>query len=263
MSRRRQDLEIKKRLKVAIKAAEKVGRMLIDNFNRPIKFVKKKDGSLVTKIDIKAEKIIVDLIRRYFPEDNILAEESLDYRFDSAYRWIIDPLDGTHNFIRGINVFGTSIALQNKKEVIVGVINMPLAGGLYHAERGKGAYLNGKKIAVSKKKLNEATIVYDSSIEKEKNIMLAGLGKITDKIFNFRMFGSTAAGLTYVAEGKVEAEIEFNDAVWDFAAGLLLVEEAGGKVSDFAGGKWSTDTIKYVASNGKVHNGLLKCLSKK
>ncbi|MBU1026803.1 MAG: inositol monophosphatase [Candidatus Margulisbacteria bacterium] len=263
MSRQKRELEVDKRLKLAIRAAEKAGRMLVDNFDRPIKFIRKKDGSLVTKIDLKAEKIIVGLIKKYFPKDNILAEESPNYTFDSEYRWIIDPLDGTHNFIRGINIFGTSIALQNKKEVVVGVINMPLAGGLYHAQRGKGCYLNGKRIKVSKKKIKDATIVYDSSIEKEKTAMLRVLGAMADKIFNFRMFGSTAAGLTYVAEGKVEAEIEFNDAVWDFAAGLLLVEEAGGMVSDFKGKRWSIDTKKYVASNGKVHKDLLKCLSKK
>ncbi|MEA3493004.1 MAG: inositol monophosphatase family protein [Candidatus Margulisiibacteriota bacterium] len=254
------ELEIDKRLNVAIRAAKDTGGMLIDNFGSPIKFTTKEDGSLVTPIDLKAEKLIIDLIKKNFPEDRILSEESKPQFSDAAFRWIIDPLDGTHNYIRGIDIFGTSIALQCENEVVIGVIYLPVARELYHAQKGRGAYRNGKRISVSKRGLSQATMIYDSSIRGNKRPMLAGLSKTVDKVFNIRMFGSTAQSLSYIAEGKADLEIEFNDKIWDFAAGLLLVEEAGGKVTDFQGRKWGLHTRAYIASNGKMHGGILRMI---
>ena len=245
---------------MAIRAAKEAGKMLIENFGKPIKIMNKEDGSLVTPVDLKAEKIVVDLIKKFFPEDRIVSEESKSKASDAAFGWIIDPLDGTHNYIRGVDIFGTSIALQYENEVVIGVIYLPVAKELYHAQKGKGAYRNGKRINVSKRDLSQATMIYDSSIRGNKKPMLAGLSKIVDKVFNIRMFGSTARSLTYIAEGKADLEIEFNDKLWDFAAGLLLVEEAGGKVTDFQGKKWGLHTRAYIASNGKVRENILKII---
>ena len=260
MRRIKSNSEIDKRLDMAIRAAKETGKMLIDNFGKPIKFATKEDGSLVTHIDLKAEKLIIDLIKMFFPGDRILSEESKPKPSDAPFRWIIDPLDGTHNYIRGINIFGTSIALQYENEITAGIIYMPATNELYITQKGKGAYCNGRKLKVSKRGLNQATMIYDSSIWQDKKNMLAGLSKTVDKVFNIRMFGSTARSLSYIAEGKVDLEIEFNDKLWDFAAGLLLVEEAGGKVTDFQGKEWGLHTRAYIASNGKVHEGVLKII---
>lgn len=254
--------EIDERLNVAIRAAKETGKMLIDNFGKRIKFTTKEDGSFVTPIDLKAERLIIELIKKSFPEDGIVSEESKPKFSDAAFRWIIDPLDGTHNYIRGVEIFGTSIALQYENEMVIGIIYLPMTKELYHTQKGKGAYRNGKRINVSKRDLNQATMIYDSSIRDNKRPMLAGLSKIADKVFNIRMFGSTARSLSHIAEGKADLEIEFNDKLWDFAAGLLLVEEAGGKATGFQGEKWGLHTQAYIASNGKVHGDVLRMIEK-
>lgn len=251
---------IDRRKDLAIRAAKEAGKVLVDNFGRVIKTKAKSDRDLVTDIDLRAEEKIVKLIKKDYPDDDILSEESRYPFLDSEFKWIIDPLDGTHNYIHNIGIFGTSIALEFKGEVVIGVIYMPLTDELYVGGKGKGAYLNGRRINVSKRGIEQATVVYDSSIRYNKKPMLSGLGELVDRVFNVRMFGSTCRSLSYVASGQVEAEIEFNDKVWDFAAGLLLVEEAGGESTDFQGRRWTTDTKRYIASNGVVHKEILKII---
>jgi myo-inositol-1(or 4)-monophosphatase len=264
-------MNIEGRKELAIKAAKNVGKILLNRFGKTLKIKSKGDRDLVTDIDKKAEDLIIKSIKRSFPEDDILSEESHYYspsalgvtqslHAEDKFKWIVDPIDGTHNFIHNIEVFGTTLALEYKGEVVVGVIYMPYNDELYSAQKGKGAYCNGKKIAVSKRNLQEATLIFDSSIRYNKTQMLKCLGKLVDKVFNVRMFGSTVRSLTYLAEGKAEIEVEFNDKVWDFAAGLLLVEEAGGQATDFQGRKWNTSSQGYIASNGIVHKDILKML---
>jgi len=255
-------MNISKRSEIAVRACREVGRILKDNFGNKLHISCKGDRDLVTDIDKRCERAIIRLIRRHFPQDGILSEESPDFISDSGFRWIIDPIDGTHNFIHNIDIFGTSIALELEGKVVLGTIFMPGTDELYVAQKGRGAYCNGKRISVSRRKFREATLVYDSSVRLNKKEMLKGLGALADKAFNVRMFGSTVRSLTYVAEGKVEAEIEFNDKVWDFAAGLLLVEEAGGKATDFKGKPWNTQTKRYIASNKLIHKDILKVLKR-
>jgi len=214
----------------------------------------------VTNIDLKAEEKIVNLIKKDYPEDNILSEETKYQTFDSDFRWIIDPLDGTHNYIRGMENFGTSIALAYRDKVILGVIYLPMSDELYFAEKGKGAFLNQRKINVSRKDLDHTTMIYDSTIRLNKGPMLKYLDGLVDFVFNIRMFGSTVRSLTYVAEGKADLEIEYNDKPWDFAAGLLLVEEAGGKATDLKGRRWSLNSKGYIASNRRIHSEVLKII---
>lgn len=256
------DTEITGRKETAVKAAKKAGEILAKNFKKSVKVKSKGDRQLVTDVDLKAENAIVELIKEKYPVDNILSEESRHPKSNTSFRWIIDPLDGTHNYIHGIDVFGTSIALEWKKEVVAGVIYMPLTDELYVAQKQKGTYCNGKKINVSKRKLKESTLIYDSSIRYDKEPMLEGLGKLVDDVFNIRMFGSTARHLSYIAEGKAEIDVEFNDKVWDFAAGLLLVEEAGGVATDFHGKRWNTRTKGYIASNKIIHKDILRLIEK-
>ena len=255
-------LDLTRRKEIAVKAAEQAGRILVDNFGRAIKIKDKGDWSLVSEVDLASEEKIIGLIKKACPQDDILSEEGKEGTIsNSEFKWVIDPLDGTHNYIKGITVFGVSIALEFKNEVMLGVIYMPLANELYVAEKDKGAYLNNKKISVSERDLNRATLIYDSSIRYNKRPMIDCLEKLSDKVFNIRMFGSSVRSLSYIAEGRVELAIEYNDKPWDFAAGLLLVEEAGGRATDLQGNKWSIDSAGYVASNGKVHEDILRIIN--
>lgn len=252
------NINIEARKKLAIKACKETGKILLDSFGKRFRIKSKGDRDLVTDIDERCERSIIRLIKRHYPEDGILSEESPRFPSSSGVRWIIDPMDGTHNFVHNIEIFGTSIAIEFKGRVVLGLIYMPTTEELYIARKGEGAYRNGKRITVSKRSLKEATLIYDSSLRLNKKQMLKSLNGLVDKVFNVRMFGSTVRSLTYLAEGKVDIEIEFNDKVWDFAAGLLLVEEAGGKSTDFRGRRWNTDTRGYIASNGIAHKELLK-----
>ncbi len=257
---KKRDSEVVKRKELAIKAAEEAGKILKAHFGRTIQVKSKGERSLVTNIDLKAERKIVNLIKKNYPKDNILSEETKYPTFDSNFRWIIDPLDGTHNYIRGMENFGTSIALAYRDKVILGVIYLPMSDELYCAQKGKGAFLNQRKISVSQKDLVRTTMIYDSTIRLNKGPMLKYLDRLVDLVFNIRMFGSTVRGLTYVAEGKADLEIEYNDKPWDFAAGLLLVEEAGGKATDLKGRRWTLKSKGYIASNGRVHSKVLKII---
>ena len=253
-------MDIEGRKRIAIKACKETGKILINNFGKTIKIRSKGNRDLVTDIDKKAEEIIIKLIKKNFPEDDILSEESRYLSSGARFKWIIDPIDGTHNYVHNIEIFGTSLALESEGKIVAGVIYIPWTDELYTAQKGRGAYCNGKRITVSKRKLREATMVYDSSIRYNKKQMLNVLNVLVDRVFNVRMFGSSARSLTYLAEGKVDAEIEFNDKVWDYAAGLLLVEEAGGKATDFSGRTWGTNAKGYVASNRVVHKSILNTM---
>jgi myo-inositol-1(or 4)-monophosphatase len=241
--------ELAARKNIAIKAARQAGGVLSSRFGRIKKIKAKGDRDLVTE----------GHIINNFPKDSILSEEN-PYEQKSDFKWIIDPLDGTHNYIHKINIFGVSVALAYKDEVVMGLIYMPQEDELYSAQRDKGAYRNGKRIAVSQRKIREATLIFDSSIRYQKNRMLKDLGRLVDRVFNVRMFGSTVRGLVDIAEGKAEVEIEYNDKLWDFAAGLLLVEEAGGRATDFSGRRWNIRTKGYIASNGRIHNQILRLM---
>lgn len=256
------NINIEARKKLAIKACKETGKILLDSFGKKLRIKSKGDRDLVTDIDERCERLIIKLIKKHYPQDGILSEESPRSPSSSGFRWIIDPIDGTHNFVHNIEIFGTSIAIEFKGRVVLGLIYMPITDELYIARKGEGAYRNGKRIAVSKRSLKEATLVYDSSMRLNKRQMLKSLGGLVDKVFNVRMFGSTVRSLTYLAEGKADIEIEFNDKVWDFAAGLLLVEEAGGKSTDFRGRQWNTNTQGYIASNAVVHEQLLRIMKR-
>ena len=248
--------QITMRSVVAVRTARSAGRLLADRFGCIKKIKSKGDRDLVTDIDLAAEAVIKNEIIRNFPEDNIISEEN-SLKRSGEFSWIIDPLDGTHNYIHNINIFGVSVAVAYKNEIIIGVNYIPQEKGLYFAQKKNGAYLNGRRIHVSQRKMKQATLIFDSSLRYQKPKMLRGLDRLVDEVFNVRMFGSTVRGLTYVAAGKAEVEVEYNDKLWDFAAGLLLIEEAGGKVTDLSGRKWDINTKGYIASNSKIHNKVL------
>ena len=240
---------------VGIKAAREAGEFLLKNADNQKKIIEKDDWTFVTDIDPKAEKIVVDIIQSAFPGHGILCEEESVPVSDGEYLWIIDPLDGTHNYIRGIPLYGVSIGIVYKEDIIGGIIYLPVEDALYVSEKGNGAYKNEKRIHVSDRKdIGICTLSYDSSIRFNpvlKPKVLTALGK---KVFNVRMFGASTTLLTLLAEGKLDISVEFDDKPWDFAAGLSLVTEAGGKFTDFSGTPATYTTKGYVASNGLVHD---------
>ncbi|MEM7816770.1 MAG: inositol monophosphatase, partial [Candidatus Aenigmatarchaeota archaeon] len=167
-----------------------------------------------------------------------------------------------HNFIRNINIFGVSVGVVYKRRFIFGCIYMPIDKELYVGEKGNGAYKNGKKISVSlRKNLKDCSISFDSSIRYSPSKMLKVLGKISKEVFNIRMFGSSARVLSYIAEGKLDLAVEFYDRPWDFAGGVCLIEEAGGRFTDLRGAPITHNTIGYIASNGIVHKKVERIIS--
>ena len=241
-------------LDVAVSAAKEAGKFLVDNFGKISEIQSKGDRNLATNVDKGAEEIIVSKVKGKFPNHAILAEEGGRDNVESEYLWIIDPLDGTHNFIRNVNIFGTSIGVVKGSEFIAGVIYMPIDDELYMAEKGSGAYKNGKAISVSDTdNLKQCSIAFDSSIRYGPEVMLATLGELAQESFNVRMLGSSARHLTYVAEGNLDFVVEFHDRPWDFAGGVCIIQEAGGKLCDLGGGAVTHETIGYIASNSAVH----------
>ncbi len=242
-------------INVAINAAKEAGDFLLKNFGKVSEITKKGDRNFATNLDKEAEEMILDKIRTKFPNHGIIAEEGGSSASDREYLWIIDPLDGTHNFMRNIDIFGVSIGLVHKKKFVGGVIYMPKENELYVGEKGGGAYKNNKKIKVSSNdNLKDCSIAFDSSIRYSPEVMLKVLGDLANEVFNVRMFGSSARHLSYLAEGVLDFVVEFHDRPWDFAGGVCIIEEAGGKLSNLKGGPLFYKDIGYIASNTFVYD---------
>lgn len=244
-------------INVGIEAAKEAGSFLLNNFGKIDYIESKGDRNLTTNLDREAEKIIVDKIKTNFPNHGIIAEEGGGKEVKEEYLWIIDPLDGTHNYIRNINIFGTSIGIVHRGEFVGGIIYMPVEDELYVGEKGNGSYKNKTKLSVSAKgNLKDSSLSFDSSIRYSLDIMLDILRDLSVEVFNIRMFGSSARVLSYIAEGKLDGAVEFHDWPWDFAGGVCIIEEAGGKLSSLKGEPVSYNTVGYIASNGIIHGKL-------
>ncbi|MBD3246761.1 MAG: inositol monophosphatase [Candidatus Omnitrophica bacterium] len=245
---------VKEIVTVAADAAREAGNFLAKNFGRISRVEQKGDRNLVTDLDQTAEKMIVEKISAQFPTHSIIGEEGGKQGMKSDYLWIIDPLDGTHNFIRGIHVFGVSIGILYKEHFVAGVIYMPLENELYVGEEGNGAYKNERKISVSNTAdMVQSSISFDSSIRYSPEVMLKILKQLSVQVFNIRMFGSSVRALSYLAEGKIDFSVEFHDRPWDFAGGVTLIREAGGTITDLKGNDILHSTIGYIGSNGFLH----------
>ena len=252
---------------VAIEAAKEAGKFLKLNVGK-VRDIRQKSGqekNLVTEIDKRSEEIIIERIKRHFPGHGILAEESgAEAGVKSGYRWIIDPLDGTTNFTHGFPVFCVSIGVEHKGEIIAGVIYDPNFDELFVAEKGKGASLNGRKISVSKvANLGSALLVtgFPYNIVENPNHAVEHFVKFLMKAQAVRRMGSAAIDLAYVAAGRYEGFWEVALNPWDVAAGSLLVQEAGGKLSKFDGTPFDVYGKEVVATNGLVHQDMLGVLA--
>lgn len=238
--------------------AREAGSLLMSYFGK-VAIEYKGDADLVTKADRTSEKLIVDHIRRRWPDHDLIGEEGSRNETGSDYRWYVDPLDGTTNFAHGYPVFCVSLALEYKHERMAGVIFDPNRNEMFAAAKGSGATLNGEGIRVSRTpRLQESLIATGfPSHKRHKNPNIHFYHQLTLRSHGVRRAGSAALDLCYVACGRYDSFWEFNLNPWDTAAGVLIVEEAGGKVTNFSGNPFSIDSRQVLASNTLLHEELL------
>jgi myo-inositol-1(or 4)-monophosphatase len=239
--------------------AREAGALLMEYFRQHVKIEYKGEADLVTVADRKAEILIRERIQSRWPAHEILGEEQGLAETGSDYRWYVDPLDGTTNFAHGFPVFCVSLALEHKGKRVAGVIYDPTRDELFAAELGSGAFLNGQPIQVSKTASLAESLVATGfpSHKRHQNPNIFFYHQITLKTHGVRRAGSAALDLCCVACGRFDGFWEFNLNPWDTAAGVLIVEEAGGRVTDFHGGAFQINSRETVASNGLIHAALL------
>jgi myo-inositol-1(or 4)-monophosphatase len=247
-------------IEVAVAAVKKAGCLLKRNLGRINTPSLKSYKDFVTRLDLVSEQTILSFLSRHFPEYNFVSEEAGIKDNHSRYTWIIDPLCSTNNFVFGLPFYGLSTALLLKGRPILGVIYIPQLNYLFTAQKNKGAYLNGKRIRVSlRKNLREAMILYDNQFYKDK-AMYRNLRHLINASFTVRILGSAAFDLGLVAAGKADARIFHKTKPCDFMAGGLIVEEAGGCVTNFQGARFSLRDSAIVASNKFIHRQILRLL---
>lgn len=250
----------------AIQIIEKAGEYLLKNFKKDTALISMRGVSkeITTKYDKESDKLLIKEISKKYPEHNILTEESGFTDKKSDYTWIVDSLDGSSNFAIGNPFFSISIALMKNNEIVLGVINAPYLKELYVAEKGKGAYLNGKKVHVSDvDEFNKSYFLSCEGGEKTNKRIATINAAIHPSLKDLRKLGSGALEGASVACGRVEAYIVTNIYQWDVAAAVLLVKEAGGRVTDFKGKDWEPRQGDIIFSNGKVHWKILTAIDLK
>jgi myo-inositol-1(or 4)-monophosphatase len=252
--------------KVLLKCLKEGGNIIRRGYGRTHSIHLKGPVSIVTEIDTATEKKIVSIIKNRFPSHRLLTEESSPYKGTSSYRWIIDPLDGTTNYAHHLPLFCVSIGLENEGKIILGGIYNPISDELFFAEKGRGAFLNGKKIKVSQtKRLIESLLVTGFPYDRQEKAVfyLKFFKEMMQRTQGLRRLGAAAMDLAYVACGRFEAFWEFNLKPWDMAAGSLIVEEAGGKITDFEGNPINIDKpFQLLSSNSKVHHEITSIFKK-
>jgi myo-inositol-1(or 4)-monophosphatase len=254
-------------LNIAVSAARAAGKVIIRQINnvQDLSVNEKSRNDFVTEVDRQAEAVIIDVIHKYYPGHGILAEESGRSGSNSDENiWIIDPLDGTTNYLHGFPQYAVSIALQNKGVLKQGVIYDPLRDELFTASRGHGAYLNERRIRVSKQKHLQGALLGTGFPFREG--ARTGQYLETLKVFfavtaGIRRAGAAALDLAYVACGRLDGFWEIGLKPWDMAAGVLLIEESGGLVSDFTGGDSFLATGAIIAANPDIHKEILTSFS--
>jgi myo-inositol-1(or 4)-monophosphatase len=251
--------------KVMFRAAHEAAGILLSNFNTNFKISRKKFyNDLVTEVDKKSEDKIIEIIHSSFPDHNILSEEVGDLNKDSEYVWIVDPLDGTVNYAHSVPIYSISIALEIKKKIQLGLIYNPVNGERFFAQKGKGAFLNDKKIRISNTKyLKDALLVTgfpygavnnpDHALDHFNNFLRHGVP--------VRRLGSAALDMCFVACGRFDGFWEVSLNPWDVAAGYLILKEAGGKISNFKGENFSVYSKQLLATNGKIHKEMMDVLA--
>jgi len=249
---------------VAIDTAKRAGALLHAELGkrREIAF-KGSPTNLVTEMDRRAEALIIEAIQAEFPRDAILSEERGTVDGSSSRRWIIDPLDGTTNYAHGIPIFCVSIALEVDGQARLGVVYDPNLDECFVATRGRGAWLNGERLAVSEAvTLNESLVAtgLPYNIRETPCNNLAEFAAFSLRCQGVRRMGSAVLYFCYVAAGRLDGYWELRVGPWDAAAGVLMVEEAGGRVTNLEGGPLNPERPEVVASNGRIHDEMLRVL---
>jgi myo-inositol-1(or 4)-monophosphatase len=254
-------------LQTAIEAAVEAGKFLKMNVGK-VRQLERKAGqetNLVTEFDKKAEDIIIGMIKKRFPHHDFLSEEAGAADVQSEYRWIIDPLDGTTNFAHGMPIFSVTIGLEHKGEMVLGAIYDPNQDELFTAEKGKGAWLNKRRIEVSKhSKLINSLIVtgFPYTVNENPELEMVHFKNFLVESQAVRRLGSAAIDLAYVACGRFDGFFEGHLNAWDMAAGVLLVMEAGGKWTDYRGFPSTVYNRQMLATNGVIHDQMIAILKK-
>jgi len=253
-------------LKTTLITAVKAGAAELSRFFNKSFVVSNKEGinNLVTEADHASEKAILDVIKKEFPGHYILSEEAGEIIQDSSYKWIIDPIDGTVNFAHSIPLCCVSIAVEYNGEIVLASVYNPIMNELFFAEKGKGSTLNDKQIRVSKKQnvMNACLVTgFPYTYLDAPNGPLQIFEKLIRKGIPVRRLGSAATDLCWVAAGRFDGFYEHKLQAWDSAGGYLIVEEAGGKVTDFKGNKFSPYQPHILATNGDIHDEMLAVIN--
>jgi myo-inositol-1(or 4)-monophosphatase len=251
-------------LETAVDVAREAGALLANYFERRVAFELKGEFDLVTEADRASEKLVVERLRSYFPTHTIVAEEGGGLEQSSEYRWFVDPLDGTTNFAHSFPMFNVTLGLERAGEMIAGVIYDPIRQEMFTAERGAGAYLNNRRIHASgTRRLGDSlSSTGFPSRKRHHNVNIHFYYQLAMASHGVRRTGSAAIDLAYVSCGRLDFFWEFGLKPWDMAAGVLLVQEAGGSVSDMRGAAHSvTSSDHLLASNGAFHQEILDIFS--
>ena len=253
-------------LDFAIQTARDAGRILAERFGRKIEISNKSEIDLVTESDLASERLIIDRIKTYYPRHSILAEESGasdGAENQDGWRWIIDPLDGTTNYAHGYPCFCVSIALENQGRLEIGVVYDPIRDEMFAAERGQGASLNGRRINVSRTiRLGSALLCTGFPYDvRQRNEFAKHFASFIMHAQGVRRDGAAALDLAYVAAGRFDGFWEEGLKPWDVAAGALIIEEAGGRITNYLGGPLDIHRPPVVASNGLIHDQMREVLN--
>ena len=251
---------MRKYLEVAKDAALRAGRILKDNVTGTRDISYKGEINMVTEMDRLSEKTIVETILKTFPGHGILAEEGSSVESNSGFLWVIDPLDGTTNYAHGYPSFAVSIGLERHGEIVLGIVYDPLRDELFTAVKNAGSSLNGRQISVSRNDILIRSLLatgfpYDRVVSRENNLNY--FNALIMESQEVRRSGAASLDLCNLAVGRLDGYWELKLHPWDVAAGSLIVQEAGGKVSDFSGSRFSIHDKEIIASNGKIHEQML------
>ena len=253
-------------INIMVKACRKAAKTLIRDFGEieKLQVSVKGPGDFVTNSDKKVEQILIDELQKARPNYSVLSEEIGEINNDESFRWIIDPIDGTSNFLHGVPHFAISLGLEQNKEIICGIIYDPIKDELFSAEKGNGSYLNNQRMRVSARSKLKDCIIFTGGPKisaKDRELSLKEYNKFSTKILTpIRKMGSASLDLAYVAAGRCDGFWQRNLNYWDIAAGVILVKEAGGYITDFDGKNEYIKNKNILATNSLINEEMIEVL---
>ena len=253
-------------INIMVKACRKAAKVLIRDFGEieNLQVSLKGPGDYVTASDKKVEKILIEELQKARPNYSILSEEAGQIKNDESFRWVIDPIDGTSNFLHGIPHFGISVGLEHNKEIICGIVYDPIKDEMFTAEKGNGSYINNQRMRVSVRPKLKDCIIFSGGPRyksEQKELIFEEYKKFSSKVnIAIRKLGSASLVMAYVAAGRCDGFWQRDLNYWDIAAGIILVKEAGGFVSDFNGGDQYIKNKNILVTNSKISEEMIEVL---